>query len=107
MKKFNDSMGAFRMRVVRYFLNEDHKSEIENNNNKIAFHKGELVKLRHDAVYYDRSQIPLWVKTQRWYIKDDPVGDRTVIDKNESGTNSICSPISTEFLIKVENGSYK
>lgn len=106
MKKYDDSMGAFRMRVVRYLLSEDHKSEIENNN-EITFHKGDLVKLRHDAVYYDGSQIPLWVKTQSWYIKEDPIGDRAVIDRNESGINSICSPICTEFLIKVENAGNK
>lgn len=103
MRKYNDSMESFRMRVVRHLLNEDHKAEIEKLSKK-SFRKGDLVELRHDAVYYSRSQIPLWVKTQRWYIKDDPVGNRAIIDKNENGTNYICSPISTEFLIKVEDG---
>lgn len=35
-------------------------------------------------------------------MKSEPKGDRVVIDKNESGTNSICSPINAKYLTVVQ-----
>ncbi|GHT78043.1 hypothetical protein FACS1894104_0630 [Actinomycetota bacterium] len=62
--------------------------------------KGSLVKLAANAAYYGGKTIPDWVKSQNWYVSSVS-GDRAVIDKNEKGTNSICSPISVKFLAVV------
>lgn len=59
--------------------------------------KGDTVKLANNATYYDGKVIPTWVKEQNWIVKEVK-GDRAVIDKNESGTNSICSPVNIKFL---------
>ncbi len=67
-----------------------------------AFKEGDLVKLSSDAKYYSGKTIPDWVRAQNWYIKEDSVGDRAVIDKNEKGGNSICSPVNTKYLTLVK-----
>lgn len=58
---------------------------------------GSLVSLLPDAVYYGGKSIPDWVKSDRWFVKSI-TNDRVVIDKNESGTKSICSPIDRKYL---------
>ena len=67
-----------------------------------TFKKGDLVKLSSDAKYYNGKAVPSWVRAQNWYIKEDSVGDRAVIDKNEKGNNSICSPVNTKYLTLVK-----
>ncbi len=69
--------------------------------------EGDLVAIAKDAVYYSGATVPDWVKNQRWYVKEISESDRVVIDKNESGTNSICSPISKKYLtvIKSDGGN--
>lgn len=62
-----------------------------------AIKKGDTVKLSGIATYYDGKTIPAWVKGQNWIVREVK-GDRAVIDKNESGTNSICSPVNVKFL---------
>lgn len=59
--------------------------------------KNDLVSLLPEAVYYSGKTIPAWVKKQNWYVKEVK-GDRAVIDKNEAGTNAICSPVNTRYL---------
>ncbi len=100
MKKFDDSMDAFRMRVVRYILNEEHNEKLKICQTNIQ--AGDLVRINKNATYYNGKTIPDWVMLQSWYVRDNPDGDRAVIDKNESGTNSICSPISTKYLTKIK-----
>jgi len=62
--------------------------------------KGDVVKIAINATYYDGKVIPDWVKNQNWIISSVN-GDRAVIDKNVSGTNSVSSPINTKFLTVV------
>lgn len=59
--------------------------------------KGDLVSIKDGATYYGGGAVPGWVKNQNWYVIEVS-GDRAVIDKNEKGTNAICSPISTKYL---------
>lgn len=65
-----------------------------------SIQKGDLVKIAPDAVYYNGAAIPSWVRNQNWYVSQIS-GDRAVIDKNEGGTSSICSPVNTKYLSPV------
>lgn len=58
---------------------------------------GDLVSIKPEATYYSGKAIPQWVKNQKWYIHSIG-GDRVVIDKNEAGTNAICSPVNARYL---------
>lgn len=71
-------------------------SSAKSDNDKI-FCVGDLIHISYDAVYYDGTEIPEWVKKQKWYIKKIS-GDRAVIDKDENGKYSINSPINVKFL---------
>jgi len=64
----------------------------------IEIQKGDLVSILSDAVYYTGKTVPKWVKSQKWYVKENPVGNKVIIDKNEDGSNSICSPIHKKYL---------
>lgn len=61
---------------------------------------GDLVKLTEDSKYYNGKSIPTWVKNNKWYVKQIS-GDRVVIDKSEDGKVSICSAVSTKYLVLV------
>lgn len=61
---------------------------------------GDLVKLTEDSKYYNGKSIPTWVKNNKWYVKQIS-GDRAVIDKSEDGKASICSAVSTKYLVLV------
>lgn len=63
---------------------------------------GDLVKIT-GTKYYGGQTIPGWVKKQNWYVQEVS-GDRAVINKNESGTNAIMSPVRVSDLAPV-NGS--
>ena len=58
---------------------------------------GSLVSIKSGATYYNGVAIPPWVTDQKWYVHSVN-GDRAVINKNESGTNSIMSPINVKYL---------
>jgi len=62
--------------------------------------KGDTVKLTDNATYYDGKAVPAWVKGDKWIVSYVN-GDRAVIDKNVSGTNSINSPVNTKFITVV------
>lgn len=66
-----------------------------------SIEKGDLVSIASNATYYNGKSVPSWVKNQNWYVSNTPFGDRVVIDKNEKGTNSICSPIHKKYLTVV------
>ncbi len=68
--------------------------------NSTTIEEGDLVKLTDDAVYYSGKPMPLWVKTEKWFVKAVS-GNRAVIDKSEDGTSSINSPVDVKYLIKV------
>lgn len=58
---------------------------------------GSLVSIASNATYYNGQHMPDWVKNDKWYIKQI-TGDRAVIDKNESGSHSIDSPVNVVYL---------
>ena len=60
---------------------------------------GDLVKIT-GTKYYGGQTIPTWVRNQNWYVQEVS-GDRAVINKNESGTNAIMSPIRVSDLTPV------
>lgn len=60
---------------------------------------GDLVKIT-GTKYYGGQAIPGWVKNQNWYVQEVS-GDRAVINKNESGTNAIMSPVRVSDLALV------
>ena len=94
MKNFGEDMDSFRKRVQKIISKEN---EIN------VFCDGDLVSIKSNARYYNGKNVPEWVKKERWYIRGTPIKDRVVIDLNEDRTNSICSPISSEFLSKVQS----
>lgn len=59
--------------------------------------KGSLVSIKSGATWYNGVSIPSWVMGQKWYVYQVS-GDRAVLNKNESGTNAIMSPIKTSYL---------
>lgn len=88
MRNFGETMDDFRRQVSKR-LGDSAEKTVKN---------GDLVSVAEDAVYYSGKPVPQWVKMQNWYVKGTPQGDRVVIDKNESGTNAICSPVSARYL---------
>lgn len=69
-----------------------------------AIKKGDLVSIKSGATYYNGVAIPSWVMSQKWYVLE-VIGKRAVIDKNQSGTNHIMSPIHIGNLIGGSGGS--
>ena len=57
---------------------------------------GDLVTIT-GTKYYSGQTIPAWVRKQKWYVYEVS-GDRAVINKNESGTNAIMSPVRVTDL---------
>ena len=105
MKRFGENMDDFRIKVTRLLESMDSKSSASQNDEtsqtaepSLSIQKGDLVSIASDATYYNGKSMPKWVKSQLWYVKSEPKGDRVVIDKNESGSNSICSPVSAKYL---------
>ena len=49
------------------------------------------------STYYNGKAIPGWVKKLRWYVVEVS-GDRTVINRDESGRYAIMSPIKVSAL---------
>lgn len=107
MERFGETMDDFRNKV-RFLLAVG--SEQVNITTSIAgesydIHEGDLVSIASGATYYNGAAIPAWVKNQNWYVNSEPTSDRIVIDKNEFGTNSICSPIHKKYLNIVKSAT--
>lgn len=66
-----------------------------------AFRKGDTVKIKPNAFWYNGETIPSWVRSDTWVVYQNQVGDRVVINKNIAGNNTIMSPIHAEDLIRV------
>lgn len=64
---------------------------------------GDVVSFAADAVYYTGQAIPGWVKKDKWIVKSVK-GDRAVIDRNESRSSSINSPVNVAYLRVVRTG---
>lgn len=107
MKKFGETMDNFRKQVSEILktIKDDRENIDETENINQSFQKGDLVSIDSNATYYNGKSIPSWVKTQNWYVATEPTGDRIVIDKNENGTNSICSPIYEKYLTLVRKAN--
>lgn len=67
--------------------------------------KGTVVSIAKGAKYYSGATVPNWVRAKNWIVKENPSGDRVVIDKSADGKNSICSAISSKYLTIVSGGS--
>lgn len=104
MKRFGQTMVDFRKKVSEILKNNGEKNEDTEETVVVneTIEKGDLVAIASNATYYSGKAIPSWVKVQNWYVKSDPKGDRIVIDKNEKGTNSICSPVHRKYLTVVK-----
>ena len=106
MKNFGETMDDFR-KAVAELMKESGENTLNSANSKatVAYEicEGDLVVIAKDAVYYSGATVPDWVKNQCWYVKEISESDRVVIDKNESGTNSICSPISKKYLTMIKS----
>lgn len=64
---------------------------------------GTLVKIKSGSKYYNGTSIPSWVMNDQWYVYSIS-GNRVVINKNKSGTQSIMSPIHKNNLTVVAGG---
>lgn len=105
MKKYGETMEDFREAVSKALRTDSDKLEREDET--IEFRKDDLVEISSYAKYYNGKAVPNWVKKQRWYVKEDQIGDRVIIDKNEKGTNSICSPIHKKYLKAIDAETYE
>lgn len=107
MKNFGETMDVFRKRVSEILKTNDgqkeNKEEAATVNTSVE--KGDLVSIACNATYYNGKPVPSWVKAQKWYVAEKPVGERVVIDKNEKGTNAICSPIHKKHLTIVKKAN--
>lgn len=107
MKNFGKTMDDFRKQVSEILKRNDGKKENkeETVTKNASIEKGDLVSIASNATYYNGTSVPSWVKSQNWYVASDPVGERVVIDKNEKGTNAICSPIHKKYLTIVKKAN--
>ena len=107
MKNFGETMDDFRKRVSEILKTNESKKENKEEAATVnsSIEKGDLVSISSNATYYSGKSVPYWVKVQNWYVSNTPNGDRVVIDKNEKGTNSICSPINKKFLTVVKKAN--
>lgn len=76
------------------------KEEPVSSKNEI-FRKGDTVKIKADARWYNNKTIPSWVKEDIWIVYQDQLGDRVVINSNTSGRNAIMSPVHADDLIRI------
>ena len=94
---------TFRQRVTQY-MQEAGKDSLKNETADVreetAISVGDLVRLKETAVYTTGAAIPAWVRAKNWYVKSIS-GTRVVIDRDEQGTHSICSPVHKKDLILV------
>ena len=103
MKNFGQTMNDFRKQVSEILkTNNGKKENKEEAATNTLIEAGDLVSVSYNATYYNGKSVPSWVKSQKWYVASKPVGERVVIDKNEKGTSSICSPIHKKFLTIVK-----
>lgn len=68
----------------------------------VNFKKGDIVKLISNATYYNGKSIPSWIRNLEWIVKEEPKGDRVVIDKSTNGKYSIMSPVNAKNLVLVK-----
>jgi N-acetylmuramoyl-L-alanine amidase CwlA len=64
---------------------------------KTTIKKGSLVSIKSGATYYNGKKVPSWVLKDKWYVAEIK-SNRAVINKNESGSSAINSPIDVKYL---------
>lgn len=96
--KHGKSMDTFRA-DVKVLLNGGTSEPSTKPDTGTTIKAGDLVKIT-GTKYYGGQTIPTWVKNQNWYVQEVS-GDRAVINKNESGTNAIMSPVRVSDLAPV------
>ena len=62
-----------------------------------AINVGSLVTIKSGATWYNGVAIPSWVMADKWYVYEIR-GARVVLNKNQSGTHAIMSPIHINNL---------
>ena len=93
--KHGKSMDTFRA-DVKALLSSGTSEPSTKPDTGTTINAGDLVKIT-GTKYYGGQTIPTWVRNQNWYVQEVS-GDRAVINKNESGTNAIMSPIRVSDL---------
>lgn len=91
---------TFRQCVAQYMQKvggEPLKNEHTDIPDETTIRAGDLVRLKANAVYATGAAIPAWVREKNWYVKSVS-GTRVVIDRDEQGTHSICSPVQKRDL---------
>ena len=73
------------------------KKEEKKETTTVEIEPNDLVSIKAGAVYTTGTKVPSWVANQNWYVKSIS-GDVVIIDKNETGSNSINSPIHKQYL---------
>ena len=96
--KHGKSMDTFRA-DVKALLSDSISEPSTKPDTGTAIKAGDLVKIT-GTKYYGGQTIPTWVRNQNWYVQEVS-GDRAVINKNESGTNAIMSPVCVSDLAPV------
>lgn len=88
---------SFRQRVAAYMRAYGGAPAETDIPEETAVFAGDLVHLKENAVYISGAAIPAWVREKNWYVKSVS-GARAVIDRDEQGTHSICSPVDKKYL---------
>ncbi len=88
--------------IFQYFFFFQQQSRGKEDPLTAAIHVGDLVRLKENAVYYDGTAIPDWVRARAWYVKSIS-GSRAVIDRDEQNTHAICSPVDITYLSLVQS----
>lgn len=96
---YKDYPSVIRNKKLNGFGSEVQATPEEKEEPTIAIKKGDVVAIADNAVYYNGKEVPDWVLAKKWIVKENPVGNRAVIDKSTDGKYSICSPIDVKYLI--------
>ena len=102
--KHGKSMDTFRA-DVKALLSSGTSEPSNKPGSDTVIKAGDLVKIT-GTKYYGGQTIPTWVRNQNWYVQEVS-GDRAVINKNESGTNAIMSPVRVSDLAPVSGSGAK
>lgn len=96
---YKDYPSIIRNKKLNGFGSEVQTAPEEKEEPTVAIKKGDVVVIADNAVYYTGEAVPDWVLAKKWIVKENPVGNRAVIDKSTDGKYSICSPIDVKYLI--------
>ena len=94
--KHGKNMDTFRAAVKDKLGGSEPETPVEPVQPSGGIKVGDLITIT-GTKYYGGQTIPAWVKKQQWYVCEVS-GDRAVINKNESGTNAIMSPVRVSDL---------